>query len=271
MPEGPEVEVVRQQLLSKPLIGNQLIDIRLSNKALRKKLTPFQTAKLKKSRLKSLERKGKYLFFHFDNLVLMNHLGMTGKWRLETTSNYTTQIHDHYFFVFENKKTLIYNDARRFGMMQLLSNVEYKKLKNRLGWDPISDDLSIALPESVKSSKKNIKSILMDQSIFCGVGNIYASEILFLSQTNPRITAAKLTVSHWQTIMKVSKKILSQAVEKGGSTIQNYKNVNGQSGRFQDLHLVYGQENQPCKICKSIIKKIVLQQRSTFFCPKCQK
>jgi formamidopyrimidine-DNA glycosylase len=275
MPEGPEVEVVRQQILSKALIGFNLTDLKISSKNLRKSLKSSDIAKLKDCKFLNLERKGKYLFFQFDNFFLMNHLGMTGKWRVESNSSLVVQSHDHYFFSFDNKKILVFNDVRRFGMMSLINKSRYLDLKKQLGWDPITDDLSddllVEIPDSARTSKKSIKSILMDQRFFCGVGNIYASEILFLSKIHPCTTAANLKKPQWQTIATVSKKILCKAVTKGGSTIQSYQNVNGQSGKFQELHFVYGREDLNCKICKSNIKKITLQQRSTFFCTKCQK
>ena len=182
--------------------------------------------------------------------------------------------HNHIEFIFDDMK-LIYNDPRRFGFFQLIRNIdELNKKFDNFGPEPFSKKFNLDYLKSYfKKKKKDIKSFLLDQKFVSGIGNIYASEILFLSRIHPQSSAKNLNTTHCKKIIKNSKKILISAIKKGGSTIKDFKNILGDTGKFQKEFKVYGRDKKNCKrlSCSGIISKITQANRSTFYCKKCQK
>ena len=287
MPELPEVEIVRQSL-TKNIKGKKINKILVRNRNLRFKLKPSFEEKLKNKIITNIDRFSKYLIIELENKsYCIVHLGMSGtihiiknkkKSLFTNTSFYHSpklpKKHNHIEFIFDDMK-LIYNDPRRFGFFQLIRNIdELNKKFDNFGPEPFSKKFNLDYLKSYfKKKKKDIKSFLLDQKFVSGIGNIYASEILFLSKIHPQSSAKNLNVAHCQKIIKNSKKILISAIEKGGSTIKDFKNILGETGKFQKEFKVYGRDKKNCKrlSCTGIISKITQANRSTFYCKKCQK
>jgi len=287
MPELPEVEIVRQSL-TKNIKGKKINKILVRNRNLRFKLKPSFEEKLKNKIITKIDRFSKYLIIELENKsYCIVHLGMSGtihiiknkkKSLFTNTSFYHSpklpKKHNHIEFSFDDMK-LIYNDPRRFGFFQLIRNIdELNKKFDNFGPEPFSKKFNLDYLKSYfKEKKKDIKSFLLDQKFVSGIGNIYASEILFLSKIHPQSSAKNLNKAHCQKIIKNSKKILISAIKKGGSTIKDFKNILGDTGKFQKEFKVYGRDKKNCKrlSCSGIISKITQANRSTFYCKKCQK
>ena len=287
MPELPEVEIVKQSL-SKKIEQKRIKKVIIKNRNLRFKI-PLKFEKLlEKKKIKKVTRFSKYLILNFnDNSFCLIHLGMSGTIHLinkhiinkfTNTSFYNSpelpKKHNHVEIQF-NDMSVIYNDPRRFGFFRFIDNPkELKKRFNHLGPEPffLSFNLKYLLNFFI-NKKKDIKSFLLDQKFVSGIGNIYASEILFLCKINPKTYAMKLSKNDCKKIIYYSKSVLKKAIEKGGSSIRDFKNTEGKNGSFQKEFKVYQRENQGCsrKNCHGKIKKIFISNRSTFFCNICQK
>ena len=287
MPELPEVEVVRQSL-AKNFIGKKIKKVLVRNRKLRFKLNTSFEKELKNKSINKIHRFSKYLIMELnDKKFCIIHLGMSGtihvvkknnKKFFTNTSFYNSPNlptkHNHIEFEFENSK-LIYNDPRRFGFFQMIK--DQKQLKDRFkfyGPEPFDKKFNLEyVINYFKNKNKDIKNYLLDQKFVSGIGNIYASEILYLSKINPLTSVNDLNRAQCKKIIINSKKILSNAIIKGGSTIRDFKNTFGSSGKFQKEFKVYGREKLKCKRfnCKGTIDKIVQANRSTFLCKICQK
>ena len=287
MPELPEVEIVKQSL-SKKIERKKIKKIIIMNRNLRFKI-PLKFEELLKNKIiKKVTRFSKYLILNFyDESFCLIHLGMSGTVHLikknniskfTNTSFYNSpslpKKHNHVEIHFEDLK-VIYNDPRRFGFFKFIYNK--KELINtfhHLGPEPFSKNFNLEyLLKYFLNRQKNIKSFLIDQKFVSGIGNIYASEILFLSKINPKTYATKLSKENCKRIIFFSKSVLNKAIKKGGSSIRNFKNTSGKSGNFQKKFKVYQRENLNClrNKCTGKIKKILISNRSTFFCNSCQK
>jgi formamidopyrimidine-DNA glycosylase len=189
-------------------------------------------------------------------------------------SPYLPKKHNHVEIIFDNFK-IIYNDPRRFGFFQLIKNsLDLEKRFNHLGPEPFDPNFNLTYVfEFFKGKNKDIKSFLLDQKFVSGIGNIYASEILFLCKINPCKKVSVLSKKECQKIILNSKKILLKAIAKGGSSIRDFKDTSGSKGGFQNEFKVYQQEGEKCKNlgCFDLIKKKIIGNRSTFFCDSCQK
>ncbi len=287
MPELPEVEIVRQSLL-KNIKGKKINKVLVRNRNLRFKLETSFEKKLKNKIILNIKRFSKYLIIELENKSFcIIHLGMSGTIHiiknkknnlLTNTSFYSSpnlpKNHNHVEFFFKNMK-LIYNDPRRFGYFQFLKDFSSlkKKFKN-FGPEPFNKKFnSKYLINYFKKKDKNIKNFLLDQNFVSGIGNIYASEILYLSKINPLLSAKYLQKKHCKNIVNNSRKILQNAIRKGGSTIRDFKDTKGVQGNFQKEFKVYGRDKQNCKRfnCSGTINKITQSNRSTFLCEMCQK
>lgn len=273
MPELPEVENVRKSLIKDLKLGSKLSDICFLRKDLRFPIPQKSLKKLINSKLANIFRRGKYLLFEFTNGVMISHLGMTGQWRISRDIK-SLKKHDHLYLVFDSDIFLIYNDPRRFGYVDYIDEI---KLVNEhplflhLGLEPFAEHMNFKyLKSKASKAKRPIKVFLMDQEVVVGVGNIYASEVLFQAHVKPSRLASHIKDPEWILIVKAIKQILQNAIDGGGSTIRDYRKTDGSKGSYQDSHLVYGKDGQPCTKCKSPIKKIILGGRATFWCPKCQ-
>lgn len=272
MPELPEVETVRR-ILEKNYLNQTInkIDI-LYPKMIHSPLDEFKK-NIEGNKIISFTRKGKYLFINLsNNYTIISHLRMEGKYikynEKENNSPYAKIV-----FHLNNDIKLCYDDSRCFGIMYLcktndvFNNVEVKKL----GLEPFEISSYEYLYNIFSKRNIEIKNALLDQSIMCGLGNIYCDEVLFLSKINPFKKANKLTKDEIELILNNSKKILLKAIELGGSTVSSYHPEKGVDGRFQNQLNVYGKEKTPCPICKTILRKTKLNGRGTTYCPSCQK
>ena len=287
MPELPEVEIVRKSL-NKKISGKIINEVRVKNRNLRIKISKNFEGKLKRKKIKKIGRFSKYIIIYFtDCSYCVIHLGMSGtihllntysKKKFTNTSFYHSphlpKKHNHVEIQFNNLK-LVYNDPRRFGYILFInSKTELLNKFKKFGPEPFSKNFNINYVKTYfKNKKKNIKNFLLDQNFVSGIGNIYASEILFECKINPLISADLLKEEQIDKIIKQSKKVLKKSIIKGGSSIRDFKNTAGNKGSFQNEFKVYNRENLKCPrvTCRGKIFKIVVTNRSSFFCNKCQK
>lgn len=272
MPELPEVETVKNTL--RRLVLNKKIkcvEIFHNNIIASPNIEEFKE-KIKNQTINNIDRRGKWLLFELDNYCLVSHLRMEGKYFLKD-KNENRNKHDHVIFDLEDKE-LRYNDTRKFGKMYLIDKdkLEFSKPLNELGLEPWDEKLNINyLKEKYKNKKIAIKTVLLDQSIITGIGNIYADEILFLSKINPLKKPVDLTDDELNDIIKYTRIILEDAIKLGGTTIKSYESEEGVHGRFQNNLLVHNHVGEECPVCKEIIIKIVVNGRGTYYCKNCQK
>ena len=287
MPELPEVEIVKQSL-NKKIKQKKVKKVIVRNRNLRFKIPINFTKSLIDQKILEVKRFSKYLIIHLSNKrYCLLHLGMSGtihlidnlrKNSLTNTSFYSSPFkpknHNHVEIIFDDLK-VIYNDPRRFGFFEIIKNKDLlKKRFSHLGPEPFDINFNINyIFNFFKKKEKNIKNFLIDQNFVSGIGNIYASEILYLSKINPNKKASLISREDCKRIVTNSKKVLFEAIKKGGSSIRDFKNILGNEGNFQKSFKVYQREGQSCKRfkCKGIIKKKNITNRSTFFCNICQK
>ena len=271
MPELPEVEVVRQSL-NKKIKQKKVKKVIIRNRNLRVKIPSNFERLLKNQKIIKVDRFSKYLILCLsNNSFCLLHLGMSGtihiitnqkKNTITNTSFYSYQNlpkkHNHVEIFFDNLK-IVYNDPRRFGFFQFINDSKILKKKfTYLGPEPFDSKFNVNYISSfLKGKKKNIKNILLDQKFVAGIGNIYASEILFLSKINPNKKAYSMSKKEFKKIIIISRKVLLSAIKKGGSTIKNFVNISGNTGSFQNNFKVYDREGLNCKKlgCYGIIKK----------------
>ncbi len=287
MPELPEVEIVRQSL-NKKINQKRVKKVIIRNRNLRFLIPNNFKSYIKNKKIIKVDRFSKYLIIHFlEGDYCLVHLGMSGtihivdKFKISkftNTSFYQSPTlpkkHNHVVFEFDNFN-VIYNDPRRFGFFQLIENKNVLNERFKyLGPEPFDKKFNLNYVMSFfKDKNKEIKSFLLDQRFVSGIGNIYASEILFSSKIYPFKQAKLLTKDECKKIIFNSKKILHRAIIKGGSSIRNFQDISGTLGGYQKEFKVYQQEGKRCKAtgCLDIIKKKIVSNRSTFFCDSCQK
>jgi|TARA_B100001093_G_scaffold461298_2_gene475651 formamidopyrimidine-DNA glycosylase len=288
MPELPEVEVVKKSLEEK--IKNLTVKrVFINNNKLRYKINNKEFYKIKGYKIISIKRRSKYLLINLDhNLTILVHLGMTGKFFIEDSNNKKQKTsfyysikkndskHDHISLYFNKGFKLIYNDVRKFGFLKILKSENIYKCKHLkfLGPEPLTKKFNLNYMKKYLLNKKtNIKNLLMNQKFVAGLGNIYCNEILFLSKINPHRIAGNIKKKELNEIIKNTKKILKKSIFRGGSSIKNFSNAEGKNGNFQQKFNVYNRELYKCnrKKCLGIIQKILTSNRSSFFCPSCQK
>ncbi len=270
MPELPEVEIVRQGL--EKIFEHQpvLEKIELKRKDLRDPIPAKALSKLIGERVLRVERRAKYLLIWTPKGAMLSHLGMTGTWRVALPGD--EQAHDHIYLHFSGKLRLAYRDPRRFGCFDFVSDLAaHPKLAN-LGPEPFSSELSgESLWQQLRGKKTAIKVAIMDQRILVGVGNIYASEALFSAGIKPQLAAEQTSKSRVTSLLKEIRRILSESIEKGGSSISDFADTSGESGYFQTTFKVYGKDSEACPNCGHKIRSAVLGGRNTFWCSRCQK
>lgn len=259
MPELPEVETVVRSLA--PLLTGRRISSASFNSRF---VTPGDRGKLA-SRLagrtiQGVRRRGKFILIALDSGTLAVHLGMTGKLLMDGTPG----AHTHGIFVLD-EGVLLYDDSRQFGRVEWGA-----KRAERLGPEP----LEITTEEfrgRLRRRKARVKTLLLNQAFLAGVGNIYADEALFAAGIHPLALSSRLSRARAEALHRAIQDILSAAIEHRGSSISDYVDAQGKRGGFQLLHCAYGREGEPCVKCGTPIRKIVVAQRGTHFCPRCQK
>ena len=269
MPELPEVETTRKGL--EPLItGKKVLSVQIYKKKLRWEIPSHLKKTLKNQTIKKITRRAKYLQLHFDFGELVMHLGMSGSISV-VNSFEPLKKHEHFELKLDNSTSLRFNDPRRFGSVLWQKSNETLTLLNNLGPEPLSyefDDDSLF--KASKGKSRNIKSFIMDSNVVVGVGNIYASESLFLARISPMRVAGKTSKSRFMVLTQCIKDVLTDAINNGGTTLNDFSNVDGNPGYFSQILNVYGRDNMPCIRCSGKIKRIIQNQRATYYCPKCQ-
>ena len=272
MPELPEVETVKETLKRQILNKNiKNINIYWDNIIAYPAKDLFIT-NIKNQMIKDINRKGKWLIFELSDYYLLCHLRMEGKFFIKDGSAERVK-HEHIIFQLDDVD-LRYHDTRKFGKMHLLKKEELmiRGPLTKVGLEPFDEDLTPAyLKAKYKNKKIPIKTALLDQSIITGIGNIYADEILFRAKINPLKKANTLTNKELERIIDNTKKVLIEAITMGGTTIKSYTSSLGVTGRFQQELMVHNQKGKPCKTCGSVIEKIVVNGRGTYYCLSVKK
>ena len=223
------------------------------------------------STIQSVGRRGKYLLLTTETGTLIIHLGMSGSLRI-LDNNIPAEKHDHLDIVFSNNKLLRLKDPRRFGAaLWTKRDPLAHKLLASLGPEPLTNDFnSDMLHQLSRSRKVAIKTFIMNSQIVVGVGNIYASESLFMAGINPKTSAHRISLKRYQLLVEAIKQVLQDSIKQGGTSLRDFTREDGKPGYFQQTLSVYGRNDEPCIQCKTPIKQITQGQRSTFYCPTCQ-
>lgn len=272
MPEIAEVETVRRTL-QKQILHKKIKEVKiLYPKMISSDIKEF-TQNLVGNEFIDIKRVGKWLLFELHDYYLLSHLRMEGKFFIK---NHDEEIlkHEHIIFTFQDDIDLRYHDTRKFGRMKLVKKEELENTEEikKQGYEPGNPLLTEKyLLEKLEKKKIPIKTILLDQTIISGLGNIYANEVLFASQINPLKPGNEITKKEATSIITNANEIINRAIELGGTTIKSYTSSLGVTGRFQEELKVHKRENEPCVVCKTPIERIKVNGRSTYYCPKCQK
>ncbi|SDN05847.1 DNA-formamidopyrimidine glycosylase [Sediminibacillus halophilus] len=274
MPELPEVETIRKTLLQL-VQDKQIANVKVYWDKIIKQPTDVHVFKqlLKGQKILDIDRQGKFLLFELDDFTLISHLRMEGKYGVYQQHEPVLN-HTHVVFTFTDGSELRYKDVRKFGTMHLVEKgtANEQKPLSQLGPDPFSPDFDFTVfYQKVHKSERTIKSILLDQTVIAGLGNIYVDETLFKAGIHPVRKGTSLSKKEVSVIHQKAVETLEQAIEQGGTTIRSYVNSQGQIGMFQQELFVYGQENEPCKRCGGPITKIKVGGRGTHICLTCQK
>ncbi|MBI4993108.1 MAG: bifunctional DNA-formamidopyrimidine glycosylase/DNA-(apurinic or apyrimidinic site) lyase [Candidatus Magasanikbacteria bacterium] len=285
MPELPEVETIRQDLRKK-ILNKKIIGVKTTVKArLNKSRAAFARFLIGK-KLVDIGRVGKLLIFVLSGKgnYLLVHLKMTGQLiyrrgrevvagghsdsgQVELPGNYTRAE-----FIFADKSVLYFNDLRRFGYLHLVGEKELAEIKSKYGIEPLTKDFTFKnFLSRLQNKKTSIKSALLNQSLFAGIGNIYADESCFLAGIRPAVKVSKLTGVQANKLYRSIESVIRKSINKRGTTFSSYVDSDGRIGGFKKLLNVYGRVGEKCRRCKTVIKKIKLNGRGTHFCPGCQK
>lgn len=269
MPELPEVETTLRGI-QPALGGSKITKLIVREPRLRWPITASLPDLVKDQRVKSLKRRAKYIIIQLQTGSLILHLGMSGSIRVV---NDLTKLkkHDHYDLVLESKIIIRYNDPRRFGCLLWADAAMDHPLLAKLGPEPLSDDFKVdQLYLASRGRRVAVKNFIMDQKTVVGVGNIYASESLFLAGILPNKPAGKVSKARYADLVKHIKDVLARAINQGGTSLQDFNQVDGKPGYFEQKLLVYGRAGEPCLQCDQLIQNQVIGQRASYYCAACQ-
>ena len=273
MPEKPEVITVAKKLETR-LIGKTITNVEVyHDNMIDYPIVKEFKKNIKNQKIYEITTRGKWIVMTLDDYYLLFHLRMEGKFFFRTKKDEKNK-HEHVIFDLDDDQELRFADVRKFGKVMLIEKDKIYSMKpyTELGLEPWDKNLtSNYLKEKYNKKTLPIKSVLLDQSIITGIGNIYADEILFLSKINPLTKAKDLTENKKKNIIKYTIEVLDKAIEEGGTTIRSYTSEEGVTGMFQNNLFVHQREKEKCRICGSIINKIKVGGRGTYFCPMCQK
>ncbi|MBI1832287.1 MAG: bifunctional DNA-formamidopyrimidine glycosylase/DNA-(apurinic or apyrimidinic site) lyase [Planctomycetes bacterium] len=271
MPELPEVETVVRDL--RPLlVGRSFAKIAVGRKSLRKKWSRAWEPRLLGQRVHMIQRRGKWILIGLEEPWLVVHLGMTGQFTVVPASQ-PRSTHTHIVFTLDDGNELRYRDVRRFGSVAVYpdrSTLDEALAASRLGPEPFDLD-SASWRQSLRATRRNLKAILLDQTIVAGVGNIYADESLFEARLHPALLGQSLKPKDAEVLRLAIVTVLTRAIDRRGASIRDYVGGTGLKGQMQDEFRVYGRTAKPCPRCRAPIEKIKLAGRSTHFCPRCQR
>jgi len=277
MPELPEVESLRR-ILARSAVGRTIEHARVVEPRLRQRMARDFAAAVAGRKIVRLARRAKYLIIELSgNAAMIVHLGMSGslthRGRDFDDAEFNPR-HDHVEFGFEDNTRLVYNDPRRFGLIRLITGGQLHAAPELsvLGPEPLSAAFNAEyLARAALGRRAAIKNLIMDQRVVAGIGNIYASEILFRAGVRPTRRAATVKRAEIERIVAATAPILRAAIGSRGTTFRSYRDSEGQPGRFARRLMVYGREGEPCRVCQSTIRAVTVGQRSSFFCPRCQR
>jgi formamidopyrimidine-DNA glycosylase len=271
MPELPEVETTRRGLLPH-VVGRRIRAVVVRNPHLRWPVPRDLPRRLEGEEVVDVRRRGKYLVFDCRRGHLLVHLGMSGRltWIAE---NAPVRAHDHVDLRFEGARALRLTDPRRFGaMLWIAGKAEDHALLRGLGLEPFEEGFTgKALHEKARGRRVAVKQFLMDSRVVTGVGNIYASEALFHAGIHPLRRAGRISRPRWERLAAAVRSTLERALAAGGTTLRDFASADGHAGAFQHQRAVYGREGEPCPVCATPIRALRQGQRSTFYCPRCQR
>ena len=277
MPELPEVETTLRGL-SPHLSGQRIKQVTIRNPHLRWPIPAGLPGILRGQTIHRLHRRAKYILVECDNGTLILHLGMSGSLRVLPVST-PAEKHDHFDLVLSNNTLMRLRDPRRFGAVlwhphptENQRDIASHPLLAKLGPEPLLEDFDAQyLYRATRKRSAAIKLVIMDSHVVVGVGNIYASESLFHAGIRPQLHAGKLSLPRCERLVQTIRDTLSASIAQGGSTLRDFTDSNGKPGYFQQNYTVYGRTGEACRVCSAPIKQIVQGQRSTFYCPSCQK
>jgi formamidopyrimidine-DNA glycosylase len=271
MPELPEVETTRLGI-GPHILGHTITAVIVRERRLRWPVPRDLAAILTGQRVQAVERRGKYLRLYLDSGCLILHLGMSGSLYVVAAGSPAAK-HDHVDIVFDHGKCLRLRDPRRFGSIHYTRGDPLRhKLLAGLGPEPLGEEFDgDHLYRRSRGRRQSVKTFLMDSRIVAGVGNIYANEALFLSGIHPRRAAGRVSLVRYQALAQSIKRVLRLAIDKGGTTLRDFTGGEGRPGYFRLELNVYGRAGKPCKVCGAPIRQCRIGQRSSFYCPRCQR
>lgn len=271
MPELPEVETTRRGI-APHLAGRRISKVLIRDRRLRWPIANDLEILISGQRIKGVRRRAKYLLIELEGGTLITHLGMSGSLRLVEAGN-PLKKHDHVELQLDSGLHLRLHDPRRFGaLLWTEEEPEQHPLLASLGPEPLSDEFDgHYLYERLHTRKQAIKSAIMDSQVVVGVGNIYANEALFLAGIDPRRSCKRISRVRIDRLAEQIRMVLARAIEQGGTTLRDFINPEGQPGYFQQTLNVYGRAQEPCRTCGSPIAHAIINQRATFYCPRCQR
>ncbi|WP_372964184.1 bifunctional DNA-formamidopyrimidine glycosylase/DNA-(apurinic or apyrimidinic site) lyase [Marinobacter sp.] len=270
MPELPEVETTRQGI-APHCEGQAITKTLIRNGKLRWPVPEDLPDRLQGQTIRSVDRRAKYLFLHLDGGTVIVHLGMSGSLRV-ITNNAPADKHDHVELTLENGRILRFNDPRRFGCWLWADDCNTHPLIKNLGPEPLSDEFGGATLYRLSRNKQTpIKSFIMDNHVVVGVGNIYANEALFKAGIHPKRKAGRISLDRYHKLAEAIKETLRAAILMGGTTLRDFVNSDGKPGYFAQSLLVYGRGGMACAECHVGLKEIRMNNRSTVYCPRCQR
>jgi formamidopyrimidine-DNA glycosylase len=277
MPELPEVESLRR-ILARSAAGRTIVGARIGSLPLRRRATPDFTGEIRGRRIERVGRRAKYLLIELSGgMVILAHLGMSGNLAHRDGGSRADALdprHDHVEFALDDGSRLVYNDPRRFGLIRLVAREELDSIAELrgLGPEPLGRGFTADyLARKARGRRVAIKNLLMDQRIVAGIGNIYAAEILFRAGIRPTRRAGRLARAEIERIASATRLVLRAAIGSRGTTFRSYRDSRGRPGRFARRLMVYGREGEPCLICSTPIRNVVVGQRASFYCPRCQR
>ena len=271
MPELPEVETSRRGI-DPYLCGRRVIETRVRQTQLRWPIPSQIITDLVGQTFRRTDRRGKYMLLYTDTGCVIVHLGMSGSVRI-VDDRQPPRKHDHVDLVLDDGVIVRYHDPRRFGcILWAKFPVEEHELLRDLGPEPLSEDFGPDyLYQRSRGRKTPVKSFIMDSHVVVGVGNIYANEALFMAGIRPDASARSISRARYQKLTAFIRTVIANAIEVGGTTLRDFVGGDGKPGYFQQSLLVYGRAGEPCKVCGTALREIRQSQRSSVFCPSCQR
>ena len=270
MPELPEVETTRRGI-APYCEGETITRVTVRNGSLRWPVPADLAERLEGQRIENVDRRAKYLFLNTMQGTVIVHLGMSGSLRI-ITDNTPPLTHDHIDLALQSGVILRFNDPRRFGCWLWADSAEEHPLISHLGPEPLAPEFNGAHLFRLSRGKNTpVKSFIMDNQVVVGAGNIYANEALFKSDIHPRRKAGRISLDRYHRLAEAIRETLSAAILMGGTTLRDFVNSDGKPGYFAQSLLVYGRGGQPCKECGAPLKEIRMNNRSTVYCPRCQR